>query len=236
MRVRHNKPSVILGLALVIPAVACGSDDNKKKTDGGIVVHDTGPGIDTAPACPIADSFSPTFTDGSNSQAINLGAQLGAGTQADRWVGVLGTAQTDPELNIIILSDGSAADTPDWPTLALGPASNLPLDPAAPDYLTEIAANFDAQGQPADTYAGTGGTLNITAAGSANGSTFSGNITNATFTHGTFDMTTGAFTPSADGCTATIANMTFTAALGSGAFAPSDTNGYNAGTLRHRFK
>jgi len=64
-----------------------------------------------------------------------------------------------------------------------------------------------------DDYMATGGTVTITAAGSAVGGTMSGSLSNVTFHHAEIAMGNGDTTISDDSCTSAITNATFTGTL-----------------------
>ena len=154
---QSNRTFAALGTAVFM--IACGSSTtNNQHTDApnnGSGKNDapSGGGSDSAasrrPVCS-PTSIAPVTFGSANSVAPQPRQRSPAGTQSDRFVGFLGpTDQTGPEFNIIIFSDGSVLDTPDWPTLAMGPpaTSTLSTDPTATPSPRSMATSA-RNGQP----------------------------------------------------------------------------------------
>src|SRR5690242_3493332 len=99
--------TTILSLAAV-PFFACGGDS--KTVDSGLVLHDTGngsgsgSGSGSSSLCAVMSSYNITF-DTNNSAEINAGSDLMAQgfSQHNVFVGALGSAQTDPQIQVDIV-------------------------------------------------------------------------------------------------------------------------------------
>jgi hypothetical protein len=200
--------TTILSLAAV-PFFACGGDS--KTVDSGLVLHDTGNGSGSGSGsgsnnvCAVMSSYNITF-DMNNSAEINGGSDVTGFPHHNVFVGGLGSAQTDPQVQVDIVGGAGATNSPDWPT-NLGPKTGLDLSTALKDVQVAIYVN----GQQLPAYLATAGTLNVTAASNNTGSNFAGNITGLTLTH--VDISGNMATPDPDGCKTTFANLTWSGAL-----------------------
>jgi len=192
-------------LVPLIPLLACGGDS--KSPDASIhVIDGSGSGSGSA-TCHIASSLgTPTFAQ--------QGAQYTAGSAADAtnvlaWQGQMANQQAVEVLIFGGCGSGSGSacggnPTPDWPT-TFGPKSNLNLM-TAPDAIIAVLADLSGQ-QYQTIYISTGGTLNITQAGNAAGTTFAGNASNVTLQH--YDFTQTGASPDPDNCMSTMTSLTF---------------------------
>jgi hypothetical protein len=76
-----------------------------------------------------------------------------------------------------------------------------------------LFTNVTSTGDVGDTYMATGGTVTIAAAGTANGSTLSGSLSNVQFRHVNIDPVTGNTTLAANSCSTALTNATFSATV-----------------------
>lgn len=213
MSARIFSTVTVLGFA-ALPFVACGGDDGNK-VDSGVVVHDSGSngsngsgsnGSGSNTVCAVMPSYSITFDD-TNSGEVNAGSDLMSQgfPQHNVFFGFLGSADTDPVIQVDIVGGAGATNSPDWPT-TLGPKSGINVQTAKD---IQVAIYVNGQQEPA--YLAAGGTMNITAASNTTGQNFAGNITGLTMVH--VDINGTDVTQDPDMCQTTFANLTWSGAL-----------------------
>lgn len=199
--------SVLSGTLYV---VACGGNSGGKKPDAKIILSDS-KGAD-AKGCSAAASYTPSFGS-QNQAALNYGSGSGY-TEDLLWQGELSAAPA-AFMGFEVLSGGGSANTPDWPTGNVSPKSGIDLASAnaQKDAFMYIGANLDGSGRAQDIYLATAGIVNITQAGGT-GSNFAGNASGLEFTH--VDIGSSSITPNPDGCTTSIASMSWSAKIVAG--------------------
>ena len=114
-----------------------------------------------------------------------------------------------PDMLLVDLWKGYGAFTSGLPT---GPMT-VQLSGGESSYETcgaciTVQTDYTMSGPTGDPYMATAGTLNLT---SANATSIAGTLSNVTFTHVTVDPMSGVTTPSADGCSATLSSVSFSA-------------------------
>jgi hypothetical protein len=212
-------PAVILLSSLSL--AACGGDDGGSNVTptidaaGGI---DAASNIDAAPAACTVSTTS--FGD---KGALTGSATLDVGTAtADpkddilEFDALLETTQPADAIAVILYAGyGAFTDAQGMPK-AVTPGT-YPLTGDETNFATcgvcvLLATNATSTGYD-DDYMATGGTVTITQAGTAVGGTLTGTLTNVQFHHVDIDQSTGDTTQSADTCTTSLTNGTFTGTL-----------------------
>ncbi|MBV8761089.1 MAG: hypothetical protein JO257_27585 [Deltaproteobacteria bacterium] len=192
----------------LIPLLACGGDT--KKTDGGLVIHDSpgSGGSGSNVTCKFNATFTPTFT------AAGEGYTAGSGTTPinrldfDGLFGGTNGSANEQVLRVLIFGGGGGSSTPDWPT-NFAPKQNIDLagSNAANDVLIALLTDRGATSY-GTIYFADSGTLNISAAQNGSGHPFTGSATNVVFNH--YDISGNNITPDPDGCSSTVPSFSFT--------------------------
>jgi hypothetical protein len=221
---------VVIAYSLPV-MLACGSSGGGGGGGGHIDANkhdDSGSAAD----CVALSSYSPTFTsttEGAQEQGSGSGDLAGLYTQSLLWQGALGSAEADGFISVEIFGGGGGSNTPDWPT-TLGPDSDVSLVTSTVDAGAFLGVDLNGSGQAQDIYFSTAGTLDVTAASGSAGGTFSGSISDATFTFGSFNNA-GTFVPDPSGCASTISSLSFTATIQAASFVNGKLPG--GGTTLH---
>jgi hypothetical protein len=201
---------------------ACSDSGSSSDPDAApnVPSADAAPG--TADAAPSADApasaCSVSTADFGDKGALTGGAFFDDSTTADdasddvlEFDALLETASPADGISVILYAGYGA-----FSAGAIMPGtyeiSGEELDFATCGVCVLLATNATADGHE-DDYMATGGTVTITAAGTAVGGTLSGTLTNVQFHHVTIDPQTGETTQAADTCTSAMSNATFTGTL-----------------------
>jgi hypothetical protein len=207
---------------LAVSLIACGGG-NSSTPDAKAV------GSGSGSACPIATTFSPSFT-GSSSEADHFAAGSGSNGTPEEvdFFGNLDAAG-DIEVDLFILP---GSDFPTFP--AVSAAKTVDLASTEMDVGAVVLADPNAQGQAQVLYATVSGSVTITSSGSA-GATFSGSASNLVFAQA--DKGSNGLVPDPDHCMSTMSfSFTGMELVGSNGFEGAPTFARDQGArLLNRF-
>ena len=212
MHVRH---ALVLSLLTLSPLAACSSAGEGTTVTlidapGGGNGGGGGGGSPDAPSqatCLLAKTLgavTPTQQEGHSRKS-----QMGATTPDNYYLFADLNQEQMPDILLVDLWKGYGAFQNGFPT---GPMT-VQLTGMEASYETcgaciTVQTDYTMSGPTGDPYIATAGTLQLT---SANANSIAGSLSNVTFTHVTIDQMSGVTAPHSDGCSATLASVTFQA-------------------------
>lgn len=212
--------------AVALALIACGGGNSSSTPDSKMM--GSGSNTGSGSACPIASTFSPTFT-GSDSEADHyVPGSFGSGSPEE--VDFYGNLDAGGDIEVdLFIQPGS--DFPTFPVVSS--SKTVDTSTSEMDVGALIFADPNAQGQAQVLYATVGGTVTITSSGSAGG-TFSGSVSNLAFVHADAGSNGLAIDP--DHCMSTMSfSFTGMELVGSNGFESGPTFVHGSGMrLEHR--